>query len=57
MSLSKFVKIQEIVQKEAKEVSLERKSLGTNQMKKKLDKRAEWIRLRVQKHIKYNNIK
>ena len=57
VSLARFMKIREIVQTEADEASWGKKILGTNQIRKKLDILAEQIRLRVQKHIKSNNIK
>ena len=57
VSISRFMKIREIVQNEAEEAGLGRKTLGTNQMRKELDRLAEQIRLRVQKHIKCSNVK
>ncbi|MCJ1348828.1 hypothetical protein MMC31_007061 [Peltigera leucophlebia] len=57
VSLSRFMKIREIVKKEVEEAGLGKKTLGTNQMRKELDTLAEQIRLRVQKHIKCNNVK
>ena len=57
VSLARFMKIREIVQKEAEEAGLGKKTLGTNQMRKELDTLAEQIRLRVQKHIKSNDVK
>lgn len=38
-------------------MSLRKKTLDINQIKKKLDKLAKQIRLKMQKQIKYNNIK
>ena len=57
VSLARFMKIREIVQKEAEEAGLGKKTLETNQMRKELDTLAKQIRLRVQKHIKSNNVK
>lgn len=57
VSLSKFMKIQKRVQKKVEEMGLRKKILGTNLIKKELDKLAKQIRLKVQKHIKCNNIK
>lgn len=57
VSLSRFVKIWEIVQKEVEQAGLGRKTLGTNQMRKELDRLAEEIRLTVQKHIKCSDFK
>ena len=57
VSLSRFMKIREIVKKEVEEAGLGKKTLGTNQMRNELDILAEQIKLRVQKHIKCNNVK
>lgn len=40
-----------------KAADLERKTLKTNQIWKKLNRLAMQIKLKVQNHIKYNNIK
>ncbi len=56
MSLERFSKIREIVQTEAEEAGLGKKTLGTNQMRKELDNLAEKIRERVKKHINNNNV-
>ncbi len=55
-SLKRFSKIREIVQIEAKEAGLGKKTLGTNQMRKELDNLAEKIRERVKKHINNDNV-
>lgn len=55
--MSRLVKIPEIVKKKVEEVGLRRKTMGTNQMKKELDSLADQSRLKVQKHIKYSNLK
>ena len=57
VSLARFMKIRKIVQKKAEELGFRKKTLGTNQMRKKLDILTKQIRLRVQKHIKSNNVK
>lgn len=57
MFLSGFMKIREIVQNKVKEVGLRRKTLGINQIKNELDRLIKQIRLRVQKYIKYKNVK
>ncbi len=46
--------IRKIVQIEAEEAGLEKKTLKTNQMRKELDNLTEKIRERVKKHI-YND--
>ncbi len=56
VSLKRFSKIWEIVQTEAEEASLGKKTLGTNQMRKESDYLAEKIRERVKKHINNNNV-
>lgn len=38
-------------------MGLRRKILGKNQIKKELDRLVEQIRLKMQKYIKYSNIK
>ena len=55
--LARFMKIREIVQKKTEEAGLGKKTLGTNQMRKEFDTLAEQIKLRVQKHIKFNDVK
>ena len=56
VSLERFSKIWEIMQTEAEEANLGKKTLGTNQMKKKFDNLAEKIREKMKKHINNNNI-
>lgn len=51
------MKIQEIVQNKAEKAALKRKTLRTNQIKKEFDRLAEQINLRIQKHIKYSDVK
>ncbi len=52
----RFSKIREIVQKQAEEACLGKKTLETNQMRKELDNLAEKIRERVKKHINNDNV-
>lgn len=54
--LERFSKIQDIVQTEVEEAGLGKKTLETNQMRKKFDNLAEKIRKRVEKHINSNDI-
>ncbi len=56
VSLERFSKIREIVQIEAEEAGLGKKTLGTNQMRKELDNLAEKIRERVKKHINNDDV-
>lgn len=57
MSLSRFMKMRKIVQNKAEKANLGRKILRINQMRKNLNRLAEQIMLRVQKHMKCSNVK